>query len=349
MTNDSLSGIPLLPCPFCKEQAEIYNAIERRADADGTLQGHWVVDCTVCDASIEFCTSPENAAAKWNTRHYSPMGESLIEKLEALTWPVFQPNGPGSDKTAIYVNNTLDKAISIVRQHQAEAVCPYIVTSDEGTSYCRLAEQNGPAPAEQPQDVVERVANALIDDGRFGNRRKAWWIEGTPDAIAKAAIAAMGEVPWSDQRHFRVASPASDLPSEMLDNADDGFPEEKLRNVMLAHLDGVYRMSARANCDRLVTQIIKRYLRSPVPEKCPDCGADMIEVCGGLEELCKRQPEPVMVDEELLHNNLFTARADVVKLKKLIQNLHQHYNPGADEFDIVAALNAQAIGERNAD
>lgn len=58
----------LLPCPFCGSNAEIYSATERRPDHDGTLQGHWVVDCTVCNANIEFLHSPEHAATEWNTR-----------------------------------------------------------------------------------------------------------------------------------------------------------------------------------------------------------------------------------------------------------------------------------------
>lgn len=31
---------------------------------------------------------------------------------------------------------------------------------------------------------------------------------------------------------------------------------DKLSNVMLAHLDGIYKFSARENCDELVTQLI---------------------------------------------------------------------------------------------
>ena len=53
------------------------------------------------------------------------------------------------------------------RQHGAtQATCPHIATSDEGTSYCRLAEQgnrqgildSSPAPA---GGLVERVADAM--------------------------------------------------------------------------------------------------------------------------------------------------------------------------------------------
>lgn len=39
--------------------------------------------------------------------------------------------------------------------------------------------------------------------------------------------------------------------------------DEKLRNIMMAHLDGIYMLSARSNCDELATQIIQLALRTP--------------------------------------------------------------------------------------
>ena len=41
--------------------------------------------------------------------------------------------------------------------------------------------------------------------------------------------------------------------------------DEKLHNMMLAHLDGVYVFSARENCDELVTRIIKLALANYKP------------------------------------------------------------------------------------
>ena len=38
---------------------------------------------------------------------------------------------------------------------------------------------------------------------------------------------------------------------------DNSEQWQKLKNMMLAHLDGVYVFSARENCDQLVTQLIQ--------------------------------------------------------------------------------------------
>jgi len=45
-----------------------------------------------------------------------------------------------------------------------------------------------------------------------------------------------------------------------LPHNDDDFSEEKLRDILRSHLDGVYLMSRRAMCDRLVSVVAKRYL-----------------------------------------------------------------------------------------
>lgn len=36
--------------------------------------------------------------------------------------------------------------------------------------------------------------------------------------------------------------------------------EEKFSDICRAHLDGIYRFSARDNCDLLVTQLINQYM-----------------------------------------------------------------------------------------
>jgi hypothetical protein len=43
---------------------------------------------------------------------------------------------------------------------------------------------------------------------------------------------------------------------------DSGLVDEKLHNIMLAHLDGVYMLSARDDCDVIVSEIIKLALRT---------------------------------------------------------------------------------------
>jgi hypothetical protein len=74
----------LKACPFCQSDAEIYSAVSRKPYADGSLQGHWVADCTVCDASIEFCTSEEDALNKWNTRTPDTSAKVDVENLVVI-------------------------------------------------------------------------------------------------------------------------------------------------------------------------------------------------------------------------------------------------------------------------
>jgi len=61
------------------------------------------------------------------------------------------------------------------------ATCPHIVTSDEGTSYCRLAEQNASTAAASAYagSLVKRVA-ARVKYGIDANQE--------PESIARAAI-----------------------------------------------------------------------------------------------------------------------------------------------------------------
>lgn len=66
--------------------------------------------------------------------------------------------------------------------------CPYIVTSDEGTSYCGLAEQQAAAALQKPApagSLVEQVARAISLD--------AWDDAGNWTAEARAAIRAVAE------------------------------------------------------------------------------------------------------------------------------------------------------------
>jgi hypothetical protein len=74
------------------------------------------------------------------------------------------------------VSSALRVVYDLGRQHgAAQAVCPHIVSTDEGTSYCRLAEQGAapvtpmdePHPASpkaQPGGLVERVRRVIGDD-----------------------------------------------------------------------------------------------------------------------------------------------------------------------------------------
>ncbi len=92
------------------------------------------------------------------------------------------------------VSSALCAVYDLGRQHgSAQATCPHIVSSDEGTSYCRLAEQ-GIAPVSamaelraasaeaQPGGLVERVANAISE----GDEPDKWHPEAR-DAIREVA------------------------------------------------------------------------------------------------------------------------------------------------------------------
>jgi hypothetical protein len=90
---------------------------------------------------------------------------------------------------------------------EAGATCPHIATSDEGTSYCRLAEQmanSQPTPnhrqirsSDDASSLVERVADAIVtkatsagivDDrpARAAIREVAAWLEGRNVGAARA-------------------------------------------------------------------------------------------------------------------------------------------------------------------
>jgi hypothetical protein len=76
---------------------------------------------------------------------------------------------------------------SRIQALEAGATCPHIVSSDEGTSYCRLAEQNAPTVKESltpapAGSLVERVAER-IEFGIDANQ--------DPEGIARVAIRAM--------------------------------------------------------------------------------------------------------------------------------------------------------------
>ena len=57
------------------------------------------------------------------------------------------------------------------------ATCPHVVTSDEGTSYCRLAEQASPTGKESvtaDSSLVERVADAICAMAYCGDTSLNW-------------------------------------------------------------------------------------------------------------------------------------------------------------------------------
>ena len=62
---------------------------------------------------------------------------------------------------------------------EAGATCPHIVSSDEGTSYCRLAQQNAPTT----EDFLMGAPNALRAVRNFGREIGATQIARSADSL----------------------------------------------------------------------------------------------------------------------------------------------------------------------
>lgn len=70
----------LKPCPFCGNKAESYSASTRVINADGSIEGSWIVDCSVCNGNLEGeCINKATAIERWNHR---PAEAVLIEALK---------------------------------------------------------------------------------------------------------------------------------------------------------------------------------------------------------------------------------------------------------------------------
>jgi hypothetical protein len=121
----------------------------------------------------------------------------------------------------------LQREADLGRRYQANAgriealktatTCPHIVSSDGGTSYCRLAEQGAaPAAEAQPGGLVERVT-ARIEFGIDANQ--------DPEGIARATIrevAAFLEAIQGQWRSIRslASSVVAELVAELQQEAD---------------------------------------------------------------------------------------------------------------------------------
>lgn len=63
-------------------------------------------------------------------------------------------------------------------------------------------------------------------------------------------------IPQVSDRYNTGIEKVSGLPVDSNKQVSDVGVDEKLANMALAHLDGVYKFSARDNCDELVTKLI---------------------------------------------------------------------------------------------
>ena len=112
------------------------------------------------------------------------------------------------ERSAPEYDNTILELRSRIETLEAGATCPYVVTSAEGTSYCRLAEQTAssqPTPNDRQirssdvaSSLVERVADAIVAKAtsagivndrpaRAAIREVAAWLEGQNVGAGRAA------------------------------------------------------------------------------------------------------------------------------------------------------------------
>ena len=100
-------------------------------------------------------------------------------------------------KTASWASCVLELRAR-VEALEAGATCPHVVTSDDGTSYCRLAEQASPTVKESltaDSSLAERVERAIhdiefprgLDEARAAIREVAAWLEGQNVGAGRAA------------------------------------------------------------------------------------------------------------------------------------------------------------------
>jgi len=102
----------------------------------------------------------------------------LIEAVEALKYPTQHP----FQRPILHslVNSQMDKVIALIREHEAQArwhepTCPYVVTDKEGSSYCRLAEQNGAPQRDKREACLSRneVKSACLSESGENERQEA--------------------------------------------------------------------------------------------------------------------------------------------------------------------------------
>jgi hypothetical protein len=74
------------------------------------------------------------------------------QRLATLEW------GKDVDK----VKRWSDRHLQRIEALEANVTCPHVATSDEGTSYCTLAEQ---AAKPSSDSLVERVRRAIVEHG----------------------------------------------------------------------------------------------------------------------------------------------------------------------------------------
>lgn len=217
----------------------------------------------------------------WNAvAHPIPDRDELIEKLYELKLQGYC--GPTR-------NVTINDCIAIVRQHQAETlqsegqkftINPTTATQNpienDIKPVIEVKEIPGVSlvgfPSEMRMTKEEWADNILAEFKNEGNRTKVeeW-------AAAYAML-------------FKQLSTLSELASSEI--------QVVLDKIFGAISNAQNRGGGRGRQAKEVLEAIRPYLRTTEPDKCLDCGADMMEVCSGLEAAAKHS-EHVQLDSKL--------------------------------------------------
>jgi hypothetical protein len=138
-----------------------------------------------CEASADLAGIQHRATPdQWQTiENYAKLGIVLNSCIVELRDRIAALEEPPQPEPTIWsaINALADRlaaleaAANLQQQDEdADRACPHIVTSDEGTSYCELAESNAKATSNQRQvrssaegapsgGLVERVAHTIHD------------------------------------------------------------------------------------------------------------------------------------------------------------------------------------------
>lgn len=103
MTDDDL-----LPCPFCGGKAETYPSTIRLGQ-EQELRHFWIVDCTICNAAIEFNGTQDSAIKTWNTRAND--NQSITTKKSTIDEVKITINRMNFEYTGRYVADRILKQL----------------------------------------------------------------------------------------------------------------------------------------------------------------------------------------------------------------------------------------------
>lgn len=92
-----------------------------------------------------------------------------------------------------------------------------------------------------------------------------------------------------------------------------------------------------------IINIIRPYLRTTEPDKCPDCGADMIEVCSGLENISRGDAASSCCHSDYCEKPLKPVSIGDVQLWEW-HGAHYETNIGQEEFESIGRLFLKTAG-----